>query len=1104
MGKIFRLHKSSGDNIRDWAESTVIGKTERGEINDPSGADAKNEITSIPSPFARIDLIKTAFYEIDQLKDKIKGKHCHLDGNTIFHKMVSDTFDVAEIFFNYSRFKDKFEIIEWNRSQIEAIGQTSQVLKNSLDIFFKQDAKAYNFDQVKSLYLLNYIGNGSPNQDLNIVGATSPSTLFFPSNNDLSYIGESIQFEENIPFDNNYLPLYRRDFEFVKYFFCLRKSNTDFIANFPELNDYLDATFKILSDSQKSILKAISVDDYHSNYAAFEKKVEILGYPVLIKKTDLLQIQDKSDFVINSDFVRQSLPLVLPDEYNTANYTDLFYLTNKWSSDFKIINIDIKIDINNRVLPFNGEKYPYLSINDFFEEKLIGMRHPINNDSFFSGEDHSPKEYKPDYGFLIPLKKIYFNYFKPDSLFESIGGRKRFEFIRINGNAIKAILRIPIRTENRLNYIEYSKTYSGFSDEDNVNPDIIIKRFGLAVLPLVKFKEKEKPFYNISLIDSSYEGNSKINLEFYQANNNVKSKNFQRLKGNKDSLGINLCSVNQNFDYMQLKVDDEFSNVIIPKFENTVGNNRFTFAVDFGTTNTHIEYYENDQCNPKPFEINLDKQIHKLNIDYYLEDDIDIALNQYVIPQIIDQSSNYNFPIRTIIMESNKASLGNLLSILNDVNIPFVYEKDTVDTSNNKISTNIKWNQNEEQRIKKFLEELLILMRNKVLINNGRLNETKLVWSYPTSLSTDGRVQLNKIWEILCEEYFNISGDQIKMISESIAPYYYFSNKEGAISSVLNIDIGGGTTDIVYVDSGIPKLLSSFRFAANNIFGDGFANNVNNNSFVQLYKNKLTECGILTPDGVDVNSSVDLTTFYFSISKNKSFIDKDFDYEALLKSNSQIKYIFLIFYSSIIFHVAKLLKVNNFKTPHNITFTGNGSRMLNILGGDNQIQVFTNKIFTKVFNKTEKIKIIRNKKNPKEATSKGSLLYINNPVVNIETDNIKRIYNPFDSENTLDQIDDECIDRLEEEIREFYNIFIEIHNEIDYKDKFNVDLNLLEDVDLIFKSSLDSYIRSKVDERKQEKKSLGGGLKIDETMFFYGIEGIIRQINSMILNSKKV
>ena len=107
MSKIFRLGEGS-NTYTDWngSPSFPYNSNNRKKIQDPDGATAKKEITSIPSPFARIDLVKNAFREVCESKI--------LDGQTIFHKMVSDAFDIGEIFFNIERYSDKVEIITWN------------------------------------------------------------------------------------------------------------------------------------------------------------------------------------------------------------------------------------------------------------------------------------------------------------------------------------------------------------------------------------------------------------------------------------------------------------------------------------------------------------------------------------------------------------------------------------------------------------------------------------------------------------------------------------------------------------------------------------------------------------------------------------------------------------------------------------------------------------------------------------------------------------------------------------------------------------------------------------------------------------------------------
>ena len=69
-----------------------------------------------------------------------------------------------------------------------------------------------------------------------------------------------------------------------------------------------------------------------------------------------------------------------------------------------------------------------------------------------------------------------------------------------------------------------------------------------------------------------------------------------------------------------------------------------------------------------------------------------------------------------------------------------------------------------------------------------------------------------------------------------MAPYYYHKARNGATSTVVSVDIGGGTTDVLIVNKGTPLHLTSFRFAANTIFGDGYSYDSTSNGFVNHYK----------------------------------------------------------------------------------------------------------------------------------------------------------------------------------------------------------------------------------------------------------------------------
>ena len=195
MSKIFRLYTGGTETYQDWDNSTFFpynrGNRDDSRMPDPDGSKASKEITSIPSPFARIDLVKNAFYEIARQENTMGAKAC-LDGQTIFHKMVSDALDVGEIFFNYDKFASVVEIITWNpQSMINALETSTddgqRCYANALQKFIDADGKSYNFDKLQNIYLLNY-KNGP--QQLNIIGATSPASVFFSTANKINYIND--------------------------------------------------------------------------------------------------------------------------------------------------------------------------------------------------------------------------------------------------------------------------------------------------------------------------------------------------------------------------------------------------------------------------------------------------------------------------------------------------------------------------------------------------------------------------------------------------------------------------------------------------------------------------------------------------------------------------------------------------------------------------------------------------------------------------------------------------------------------------------------------------------------------------------------------------
>ena len=270
MGHVFRINKGDGHNspttIVDWntSSATPYNNGYVDEIADTTTT--QKEITSIPSPFARIELVKEAFNKV--VPKTISGMSVGevaqaIQGQTIYHKMVSDTLDVAQLFFSYPSMEDKLEIIVWQRNReiqqlLNSSSRSHNIIGKTLDMFLDQDALGkdpYNFGKLKNIFILKYKGDGQ--RQMHIIGATSPATLFFSTANNESGISKQLCFGTDYAFDQTYASLDKRDPEFIKYLFAFRFSNPSFNNDYPEVAKYLDAVYYILDNNLKNIINGI-------------------------------------------------------------------------------------------------------------------------------------------------------------------------------------------------------------------------------------------------------------------------------------------------------------------------------------------------------------------------------------------------------------------------------------------------------------------------------------------------------------------------------------------------------------------------------------------------------------------------------------------------------------------------------------------------------------------------------------------------------------------------------------------------------------------------------------------------------------------------------
>ena len=715
MGKVFRYHQGT-DNIHGWGISNKYNNkvygNDSGSIKNPAGATASKEITSIPSPFARIDLVKEAFGFVNTMG---------LSGKTIHHKMVSHALDVAQMFFNYDTLKKAklLDMVKWDKANVLTLKNSSnpkeRLFGRTLELFLDQDATTYNFNKLKSIFMLNYIGPGSPKQ-FSIIGATSPATLFFTSANDNNCVSKHITFGTHKALDPNvFVKLSKRDPNFIKYMYDLRASIPGFALEFKEVNEYLDKSFGELSYDLQQYVNAIAQGtQITANYDALDYMVgvpvEVLGYP--LGKMRPVDIGAVSDFTLKTSKQLDKIPLALPCGAFSRPWR---YTTSIWNSDIQVPVCDNR-NIEARTLPQDNTAWPYLTMDDFLEKNIIEMDSEGVSSDFFYGNMADDSGFS--HSFLLPIKQTYFDYFSVNELKKAL----RMECHNSDGVGmrVKVSLDIPVKA----GIITYERYYMIQAvDGERMNPKdgaIIRTSFTMTMFPCVKFPQGTNPDYRLTLL--TLEDGYQIELSCVKEDNSKvhtvakMDRNVNSSGGREDFLAPNqpMYAVQENFEFITLNING-YDAVIVPEWRGNSGGSIYEFAVDFGTTNTHVEYkVDGGPC--KALDITDEHiQMSCLNVDALKNTNLLPSIRNNQIPYKL--GVDIRFPMRTLL--SYKTATNWLQPFWPYItgNIPFYYGS-VVNNKFNSLESDLKWS-SPIQMVKCYLASIMLLIRNKVLMEGG-------------------------------------------------------------------------------------------------------------------------------------------------------------------------------------------------------------------------------------------------------------------------------------------------------------------------------------------------------------------------------------------------
>ena len=1130
-------NKTTKTASEDWIAVEPYADDDIRQIKDPNGGLSRNPRTAIPSPFAQLDLVKNAFEHLTTGRQNMQG----IVSERI---MVSNALDVAQLFFEFANHRDYLHIVRWNREEeIARLKSEPQhrLYGETLELFLQSD-KVYNFRDMHDCYIIML-----HNQ---VIGATSPTSLTMAAPDATAM--PSVNVEPNVPLFSKVRDLWERDDDFVFYLFLLFNAFTLLRHSLCGVYGYMTRNLPLIERHKPELYRRIIsvlpnptalqadredavrlvLDQQFSPFSG-EQAVSVLGAPLYHKKTaDIMSMAAESDFVIvptRPQPAGEPLPLVLRNNFDGSvdHYT---YVNRQWESATPVYAGGVPLA--ERKLPATSIQYPFLTTADFLTESIIRLGAPIDEAHYFDG--HLQRgAYGSQYSYLLPLKPEFFRYFTATDLKGTVGGRNFIDLVEGGDGTVTVTLRIPIKKR----YIEISRTYVPtddpswqFSEHTATGRIVSGIQLSMAVFPFVRTNRTDS--YKVQLFTLIQHGGGQLRFirDDAQAQQPAVQGKVRTPRTDESPYCTTYYDVQGTWDYCEATVNTDlgsFSGVIVPLWKPYVPNAKeLVFAVDFGTTNSHVEWAERGQeSRPLTFSDG-----HEQVLVASLLRKGSLLISEQLqriefLPRDIDDI--YGFPLRTA-LASNKNGDGGT-TLFSNLNIPFLYERQYFDGYD--VTTDLKWRGNNVLS-KEFLRELAMLIRAKALLENADPERVKLVYFYPVSMGGGDRSKLADAWQDLYQTYLGGDADaNLHVYPESVAPAFYYKGADVAGSSYVSVDIGGGTSDtVIYQPTSdsqrtLPVAISSFRFAGNAIFGDAFTpNDADNNPLLRHYTAYFHKLVDRNSDVAYLNSildgimerkrSEDVNAYLFSIEnveqlRNLPKMDLSiYSYNTLLRNDDQRKLVFMYFYSALIYYIASSMKHRGYIKPKQIYFSGTGSKILNIVGNKEQVNELTQTILERVFGEqyTEQFTIKIESEFPKQITCRGGVRLENQRLDSKASPEMQQLiglmrprsvnamkycYSMVPEEHlTLSQLAQPAVrDQIVEQVKQFNRFFIELCDGVT-RDEFGIDNKVMGIFKQVVDDNVANYLLAGIQSYLQGRYEPEA--EIEDVPFFYPIIGIIR------------
>lgn len=1118
MAYVFRIHEAKcaghtaptpAANVKDWCNTEYISGTLLNNIS--LGAAGDKMGTSIPSLFARLYLFEGVF-------QALVGKSlADLTINNINTSLISDCFDLLE--FLYQHGNDKHLVIRhWNAdNQIKELSNDGDPKHAKLAQVIEGELKVNpKFQDIYLFYWKSANAQTLTPQEV-LIGGTSPFTLVFTSPNWKRKMAEKgLSFRRldgsSMFSDIDIRPLVRRDAKFKEMIYSMYMAFQPFFAQQSySFEQYIDTSWNSEVQAPGILAMGNAPDAFYAKYPNVRDEngaaVVACNIPICYERiaptASGYEIRATTNryatYQADGTTINLNAPLVL----NANGIPGATYVGKSiWSPSTCIINEAATrgTALHNRVLPGGmGVKYPYLIWSDFLEDKIIKVSYKLNNEKFVTA-------FNGDSQFILPLKKEFFNFFNIadiNSIVSTVGGvQKKLVEVKSEQDKVEVTLNIPIAYQNST--IELKKEYK---KED------IVDKTGLMLAFFPFYKVVDKSILNMYSVMSCDD----IDLSFYNqssVSSMISCSSMVRTVQGAVMRQTKYHKINSSFDFVEVKCGN-VRGLVIPIMQEIYTqrvSSDFSFAVDLGSSNTYIAYKTNHAPIPSTFEItNEDVQAVFLNSPDYVRTGIHEIMGPFYdrefVPTQINENASVSYPARTATcettnFETNQANLfGNISIGYNMQNerlaigvVPYVYK------------TDLKWALEKNpadvhylDRVKHYCMEILWLLKNKSLLNGGS-DVFEVFLTFPETMKVPTRnLFVNQCWlwaksQLQLNCTFRYGSD----VSESIAPYNMLAPQIGG-QSLLNIDIGGGTSDLLFVSKDsvgtiIGAYYSSTLFAADDLWGDGLNVGVPadiKNGFYTYIKAKIDQNEASYPPEILsnlkalvalTNSSADAMGFLFKH-------DYVFSTSTLITSEPKLYSIIFIHYAALMYHVSRLIKKLGVSIPEHLSFTGMGSRYINLISSEtNDVKLLSKMLLEKYTGLNAPVTFnVYMAQDPKEVTAKGALLgdsLFNN--FKIPTNRLKEVVD-YGFDTTLNLVyRDATLDETRKSVLQEYNRFVDSLKDRDFANflfsRFDLSIpeNLFNDLKKLAASSYTDVCAGISPQHY--------GLDVKETLFFWPLK----------------